>query len=834
MANRLFVLMATGALLLGARPLAAQRLRGQVVLPDSATPAGGVIVVATGDAGATVLRALTTGRGTFDLALPHAGRFDVRVLRIGFAPTVVPAVEVAAGETRQLRIVLGSERIALTRVTVRGRSECGAKTDAGALVAKVWEEARKALMASQLVADRPLVAEWIQFDRTLDPGGRRVRKQGIRTTKSPTTHAFKSRAADSLAAGGYIVADGGDWTFYAPDADVLLSESFAALHCFRVEPPPAGKAELIGLGFTPLRGREQRDIEGTIWLDRESAELRSLDFHYTNVPAAAERAGAGGRVEFLRLATGEWLVSRWNILMPQLGVPESRQEAMTRTVLASPEAAVKSVQVTGGQVNLVSRGDSVLYRAAGATFAVQLVSRDSSIAVAGATVSLDGTDYFLKSDSLGRARISPVLAGAYRVHASTALMDSLGAAPAERDVEVREDGMRVDTLVLPRTFELVRAGCKGETVREDESLLRGTVRDSLGRPVANAAVTVTFQADISLTGTRGTFGFSERTIGALSDERGRWHLCGVPRGPVMAVRVQTDDGADVQRVELAPGQALGSTDLVIRRSKSAAEDAAGMRALGGDRTTAANAIVEISVSTRAGVPVPDAIVELVPASGPSRTVRTQESGHALVPAVIPGIIRVRARSIGLKSGEVALRVEAGRNTVPLILDAARSPVLDTMRIMGSKAVLARHAEFEDRLANHMATAAFTEDDIKKVNPVDLYQMLNRVPSVKLQPSGPNGGLFPVSNRGMKVGMAAAVPCYMSVMIDGVLQPGTMQTVTMPDGSVVQVGAPYDLTQLPPPAQIHGIEVFAGAAAIPPQYNGAGNDKTCGLIAFWTK
>jgi hypothetical protein len=819
MANRFLVLIATGALLVCARPLAAQRVRGQVVLPDSATPASGVIVVATGDAGATVLRALTTGRGTFDLALPHAGRFEVRVLRIGFAPTIVPAVEVATADVSQLRIVLGSERIALARVTVRGRSECGAKADAGALVAKVWEEARKALLASQLVADRPLVAEWIQFDRTLEPGGARVRKQSVRSTRSPTTHAFRSRAADSLASEGYIVEDGGDWTFYAPDADVLLSESFANLHCFHLEPPPAGKPTLIGLGFTPTSGRETRDIEGTIWLERESAELRSLDFRYTNVPSAAERASAGGRVEFLRLASGEWLVSRWNILMPQLGAPgKSSQELESAVLIASPDAAVKSVHITGGEVNSVSRGDSLLYRSTGATFAVQIVARDSAIAVGGATISLDGTDYFLRSDSLGRARLSPVLAGRYRAHATTPLMDSLGAAPVERDVEIREDLTRVDTLVLPRALDLVRAGCKGEPVRDNESLLRGTVHDSLGRPVAHAAVTVTFQNNFTLTG--DTFGYSERTIGALSDEQGKWRLCGVPQGKVMAVRVQTDDGADAQKIRLDEGQAMGATNLVIRPSSAAADLA---MSGGGAPGAAPSAMVEISVSTRAGVPVPDAIVELVPASGPSRSVRTQASGRALVPAVTPGIFRVRARSIGLKSGELSVRVAAGRNTVPLVLDVAKSPALDTVRIMGGKVVMARHSEFEDRLARHAATAAFTEEDIQKVNPVESYQLLSRVPSIRFIPSGKTGSLLAISSRSMKIDGATlqAVPCFMSVMVDGVLMGGDI------DGHT-------DMSRLPPPADIHGIEVFAGAASIPPQYNGAANDKMCGLIAIWTK
>src|SRR5579862_7298406 len=118
--KRLCAALAIGVTSLAAHPLAAQRLRGQVVLPDSTTPASGAIVVATGDNGALVKRALVNERGAFDLPLPHAGKFDVRVLRVGFRPTEVASPDVAADETRTLRIVVGSERIALARVTVRG------------------------------------------------------------------------------------------------------------------------------------------------------------------------------------------------------------------------------------------------------------------------------------------------------------------------------------------------------------------------------------------------------------------------------------------------------------------------------------------------------------------------------------------------------------------------------------------------------------------------------------------------------------------------------------------------------------------------------------------
>jgi TonB-dependent Receptor Plug Domain len=93
-------------------------------------------------------------------------------------------------------------------------------------------------------------------------------------------------------------------------------------------------------------------------------------------------------------------------------------------------------------------------------------------------------------------------------------------------------------------------------------------------------------------------------------------------------------------------------------------------------------------------------------------------------------------------------------------------------------------------------------------------MLRRMSSVQLISFGKTGGMFAASNRGMVNG--SIYP--MNVMVDGVMMATPM------DG-------PFDVAKLPPPDEIHGIEVFAGGAPVPVQYGGAGNNKWCGLIAI---
>lgn len=64
------------------------------------------------------------------------------------------------------------------------------------------------------------------------------------------------------------------------------------------------------------------------------------------------------------------------------------------------------------------------------------------------------------------------------------------------------------------------------------------------------------------------------------------------------------------------------------------------------------------------------------------------------------------------------------------------------------------------------------------------------------------------------------PCFLRVIIDGVTVSGLRSQA-------------FDLRQLPPPDEISGVEVFSGAASIPPKYGGQAAG-TCGLIVIWTR
>jgi hypothetical protein len=239
------------------------------------------------------------------------------------------------------------------------------------------------------------------------------------------------------------------------------------------------------------------------------------------------------------------------------------------------------------------------------------------------------------------------------------------------------------------------------------------------------------------------------------------------------------------------------------------------------------------------VPLAGSTVSVI---GSNIRVVTGDNGRFRISSLDPGEYIVIAHRLGYEP--LSARVKVTLTDTERVSFALERIVtsLDTVSV-SARRLPARFSDFESRLKNKSASTAFTREDILKVNPVDTWQMLSRAPELKLVPHGANGGLWAVSTRAMKIdgGTLQAVPCFMSVMIDGVVMGGDSGgggvkglTRSGGDPTMTPQGGQFDMARLPPPDQIHGIEVFAGPASIPPQYNDAANDKMCGLIAIWTR
>ena len=373
---------------------------------------------------------------------------------------------------------------------------------------------------------------------------------------------------------------------------------------------------------------------------------------------------------------------------------------------------------------------------------------------------------------------------------------------------------------MPEPRALLRSACPRDSISNGEAMLYGTVRDARASPIGHAAVTVSWQANISLIGSADGdhLAYTNKTVGTLTNDVGYWRLCGIPHlpGPLLVGAV-SDSGSDYRSARLFEGEAFKAVDLVVHRQSAALRELA----VAVNPVARPRALVELIVVDTLGSPVPETALDISLPGASSRTLVTGQSGRALVPDIAPGLVTVRARHIGFTPGVVAVTVAEGRNTVPIILSSAAAPMLDPVRVVGDQVVRSRLDEFEIRRLNHQATASFTRADILRRNPADAWQMLTSVPSILIADN--DTMVVARSVRGATKGLLDISPCYVQVMVDGVIK------ITLGG----QKG--YDLRDLPRPDEIHGIEVFAGPASIPLQYGGLGGaEKWCGLIAVWTR
>jgi hypothetical protein len=104
---------------------------------------------------------------------------------------------------------------------------------------------------------------------------------------------------------------------------------------------------MVGLAFAPLRGRRLPDVQGTLWLDGQTGHLRYLEYTYTRLPFASSDARLGGRVDFVQLPAGGWIVSRWRIRMPIL-VRENPRAPPIVTALVESGGEVLGVRTGRG------------------------------------------------------------------------------------------------------------------------------------------------------------------------------------------------------------------------------------------------------------------------------------------------------------------------------------------------------------------------------------------------------------------------------------------------------------------------------------------------------
>lgn len=482
------------------RPAGAQEVAGRVVEEGTGAPVPGALVALRDSAGAEVAQTLTRGSGAYAIRAPRPGRYVLTVRRIGYRDWSSDPLRLAEGETTSLRAEVPVEAVELAEIEVEASERCTRSPESGPRTARLWDEAQKALTAARLTeGEANLRYRVVDYRRKLDAEADDVLSEDTSVRSGVGLRPYHSFRGERLAETGYVVPDpGGETaTYYAPDARALLSDAFLRTHCFWVrDDPPGGDDDLVGLAFRPVDDREKPDIEGVLWLDRATAELRRLEFDYVDADHPPNAEHAGGRVEFRRLENGAWVIPRWWIRIPVRARKEVRVRRGYRVEVRTGWTTGAYLE-WGGRVEEVRGPDGErLSLSARAELAGKVVEQGTGEAVGDAAVVLRGTSYRTTTGPDGRFRLRVPLEGRYRVAVAYPLLETAGLPPPVREVDLRPDERTTVAFEVPTTDSALAAACAGEEAPEvapgfpRTSGVLGYVRDRQGRRVAGASVAV--------------------------------------------------------------------------------------------------------------------------------------------------------------------------------------------------------------------------------------------------------------------------------------------------------------------------------------------------------
>jgi hypothetical protein len=308
-------------------------------------------------------------------------------------------------------------------------------------------------------------------DRGLSASGA-IREEQISYARLTGSRPFVPLSAALLAERGYIRTEGDSVDFSAPDADLLLSDSFLQTHCFGVRAGSRGDSTDVGLTFEPIRTRKVSDIRGVLWVDRTSLELRSLEFRYADSEESVLASNAGGRMEFDRLPSGAWYIRSWTIRMPEI--------VRTRTGSAFRDAVVGFREHGGTAEPLEAlRREIVPARLSG-----RVTDSLAGGGLAGVVVSVAGATERAVTDSLGTYAMAVPVSGS-RIVTFAHPMLALDTLLIRRTVALTPGGSATASTSTPGPELLQRRLCPG--TRGKAGLMGRMVTES-GRAAAGIPV----------------------------------------------------------------------------------------------------------------------------------------------------------------------------------------------------------------------------------------------------------------------------------------------------------------------------------------------------------
>jgi hypothetical protein len=396
-----------------------------------------VVVSALDSLGSERVRTITDSDGRYRLEL-EPGIWRVRVRRIGFKMQESASILLRRGEERTLDLEAPTRTVILPTMVISERARCGKDQNVARALDVLWEWVEASVFVTSAVAyDANAVAAWVVTEQTGYPGDRTRRLVHLESLAGQSRRVFAARDEGVLASEGFVIQDSGGVLVRAPDADLFLTRSFRARHCFGVNSSGGQDEDLIGLTFAPDHPPDGKvDVSGTLWMSKSGHALRRIEFAYVGLPPVDGDIEPGGWVAFDVLPDSTLFVRSWEIATPE------RFEVRRQIVL--PDLAASNLPVApttrqrglwhfvGGAVYAWSRGQRVLF--GDNRGRVQLNIMEPDVTEDDATLAIGIADAPLRVVKSGET--------------ATIAFVPWGTIPVRREVRVFGERWSLDTIIV--------------------------------------------------------------------------------------------------------------------------------------------------------------------------------------------------------------------------------------------------------------------------------------------------------------------------------------------------------------------------------------------------
>jgi hypothetical protein len=401
----------------------------------------------------------------------------------------------------------------------------------------------------------------------------------------------------------------------------------------------------------------------------------------------------------------------------------------------------------------------------------------------------------ITADARGRFVLDSLRPGRYTFDFSHPSLDELAYTPPTQTVDLRPGEVRAVFLHTTAGAAIHAAICPGPREAQTGAVLGQLTDVRTERPIPDAEVRVEWSETV----VSPTLGLSRQVRAARSptDSAGRYRICGVPNDTPVLLRARMV-GIDGPPLELD----LGERPLAIRMLSL---DTGAPAVAEGD-SVRGTAVLRGTVRGNDGTAIPEAQVLVL---GTPAGARTSAAGAFELGGLPAGTHSIEVRAIGFSRRRQMVTLHPDR---PVQVEVS----LPRMALVLPEVTVTERApaasEFDQRRRSAGGAGHFmTREDIERRNPLRTEDLFRGVPGFSVVPSG-GFDYSVVSTRGT----GAAGRCIPDFYLDGV------KLVVDP-----QIGGGLPVN----PAEIHGIESYAGAAMVPAQYQ---SQTSCGVILIWTR